>query len=104
MITVPTDILTQAVHTNIINSNHNISDLSFASHNVRSFNHITKQTALLDLYLLHKLDIIGLQETNFTYSSTRPFNSAFSSKFFGFFSSRPINDTQQSGFGVVLLL
>ena len=104
MITVPTDIPTQAVHTNINNSNQNISNLSFASHNVRSFNHITKQTALLDLYSLHKLDIIGLQETNFTLSSIRPFNSAFSSKFFGFFGSQPINNKQQSGFGVGLLL
>ena len=88
MITVPTNIHTQAVQNNLMtNSNQYFSNLSFASHNVRSFNHITKQTALVDLYLLHKLDIIGLQETNFTQASVKPFNSTFSSKFCGFFGS-----------------
>ena len=51
--------------------------ISFATHNVRSFTNVAKQTSIIELYSSLNLDIIGLQETNFSSFSTHALTAHF---------------------------
>src|SRR5829696_7403618 len=102
MITVSTDINNFSSSSNNTNSilSPNIPNLTFATHNVRSFTNIAKQHFLLSLYSAYNIDIIGLQETNFKQTHAKIFNSTHSSHI-SFFSSTP---RQKMAFGVGLIL
>ena len=104
MNTVSTDFSAQDAQTNVSNTPHTLPNISFATHNVRSFTNIAKQNSLVALYSSLNLDIIGLQETNFSSHSHSTFNRTFSNKFTGFFGSSSTSQLQKSGFGVGLLL
>src|SRR4051812_24255143 len=73
--------------------------LNIATHNTRSFTSPHKQQILFNLYNIHKLDIIALQETNFKNTahlySLKPI---FSDKFISFFNIDL--SSQIMGFGV----
>ena len=105
MNTVPTNSFAQAAQND---TNNNISPpiphLAFATHNVRSFTNIAKQNFLIDLYSSLDIDVIGLQETNFTQSHIKPFNLTFNSQFHGFFGTPLQASSQTTGYGVGLLL
>jgi exonuclease III len=105
MNTVPTENFTQDVH---LNTNNDLPSppplISFATQNVRSFTNAAKQNSLIEFYSSLKLDIIGLQETNFSQSSIRSFNRMFSSTYTGFFGLPSDSHSQKTGFGVGLLV
>src|SRR5829696_1391767 len=76
---------------------------NIASHNTRSLLDPHTQKLLFDLYSINHLDIIALQETNFsTPSHYFPFKSICNNKFVTYFSAEP--DTRRSGFGVGFLV
>ena len=96
---------------NTTNSFNNILDnslpnsflrINIATHNVRSFLQIHKQQALINHYNFDKLDIIGIQETNFkSNNDVLSFNNSTASQYISFFN---FEDTQISGTGVGLLI
>ena len=102
MITVSTDInnVSTSSTTNISTLPLNIPNLTFATHNVRSFTNSAKQHFLLSLYSAYNIDIIGLQETNFKQTHAKNFNPTHSSHI-SFFSSTP---RQRTAFRVGLIL
>ena len=104
MNTVPTNSLAQAAQINTPNlTSPSIPQLSIATHNVRSFTNVAKQNILIELYSSLDIDIIGLQETNFTQTHINPFNLTFTSQFHGFFSTPIQPSSQATGYGVGLL-
>jgi exonuclease III len=105
MNTVTTVVDALAAQSNI--TDNNISPfpfLSFATHNVRSFTNPAKQHTLVELYSSLDIDVIGLQETNFSKNNVSPFQMNFTSKYVGFFGKQPNDNKQTTGFGVGLLL
>src|SRR5688500_1756324 len=94
----------------IINTNNNNTNnkptlifFNIASHNTRSLLDSLKQQLLVDLYSINHLDIIAVQETNFTTPTHHfPLKSICNNKYMSFFSTNP--DTQHSGFGVGFLV
>lgn len=83
-------------------SNNNFPRINIATHNVRSFLQSHKQQALINHYNFDKLDIIGIQETNFkSHNDVLNFNNSTSSQYTSFFN---FEDTQSSGTGVGLLI
>ena len=85
------------------NLNNNPPILNIATHNVRSFNDSFKQKYLTNLYLLNRLDIIGLQETNFNSNKdTSHLRFSLPPTYVPFLEHK--QSTQQVGFGVGLLI
>ena len=102
---IPSQSSAQAAHNLLPNNDINcLPHILFASHNVRSFSNVAKQNSLIELFSSLHLDIIGLQETNFSLSSIKPFNRHFASSYVGFFGIPSLNYPQKSGFGVGILL
>src|SRR5215204_5911957 len=76
---------------------------NIATHNTRSFLDPLKQQLLFDFYSINSLDIIALQETNFTTPLNYfPLKTICNDKFIPFFSVD--TDTRRSGFGVGFLV
>src|SRR5688572_30437182 len=76
---------------------------NITSHNTRSLLDPHKQQLLVDFYSINHLDIIALQETNFTTPLHHfPLKSICENKFKFFFSTD--SDTQRSGFSVGFLI
>src|SRR5215204_6317506 len=77
--------------------------LNIATHNTRSFTLPHKQQILYNLYNIHHLDIIAIQETNFKYKSNLcSLKPICSDKFVPFFNIDP--SSQIMGFGVGFLV
>ena len=79
------------------------NSIKTATHNVRSFNDPFKQKFLTNLYTLNQLDIIGLQETNFSSKKdVTTLRFSLPPSYDSFFEHN--QSRQQVGFGVGLLI
>jgi exonuclease III len=84
--------------------NHNTINriLKTATHNVRSFTNPTKQQMLMQIYFLHHLDIIGIQETDLNNSQSKSLRRTINSNYQIFLNHN--QSAQKSGFGVGLII
>ena len=85
-----------------INRNLTSHILKTATHNVHSFANSVKQQLLVQIYFLHHLDIIGIQETDLNNKLAKSLPQALNLHYQIFLNHN--QSTQKSGFGVGIIL